>query len=149
MPKPLFTKLAAQAAVGFFCVLTGCAYGIHSKDSIFMILSLLIGLFSMIRTLCFYQIIRNKNYQVLSGMCVKRDSLPFKRLHQITFIDENQRKYLFSFEKNIRLFPGHCYRLYFRQTDTLYTAFEDNPWSGLLGYEELIGVIGNYNSSND
>lgn len=35
MPKPLFTKLIVQAAVGFFFVLVGCVYDIQYKDKLF------------------------------------------------------------------------------------------------------------------
>ena len=55
MPKPLLHKLIAQAEVGFFFLLVGCVYGIHSKDYIFIMLSLLIGLCSLIHTCNFYQ----------------------------------------------------------------------------------------------
>ena len=79
MPKPLLTKLIAQAAVGFFFVLVGCVYGIHSKDFIFIILSLFIGLCSSIRTCSFYWLVRNEAYQVLSGICIKQTSMPFKK----------------------------------------------------------------------
>ncbi len=64
MPKPLLTKLTAQAAVGFFFLVVGCVYGIHSKDYIFIILSLFIGLCSLIRTCSFYRLIRNEAYQI-------------------------------------------------------------------------------------
>lgn len=35
MPKPLLTKLISQTVIGFFFLLVGCVYGIHSKDNIF------------------------------------------------------------------------------------------------------------------
>ncbi len=79
MPKPLFTKLIVQAAVGFFFVLVGCVYGIHSKDYIFIMLSLLIGLCSLIRTCSFYRLIHNGAYRVLSGTCIRQTSMPFKK----------------------------------------------------------------------
>ena len=43
MPKPLLSKLIVQGAIGFFCVLFGSVYGLHTKDHIFLIMSLLIG----------------------------------------------------------------------------------------------------------
>lgn len=49
MPKPLLSKLIVQGAIGFFCVLFGCVYGLHTKDHIFLIMSLLIGIGSIIR----------------------------------------------------------------------------------------------------
>lgn len=143
MPKPLFTKLIVQAAVGFFFVLVGCVYGIHSKDDIFILLSFLIGLCSLIRTCSFYRLIHNEAYKVLSGTCIRQTSIPFKKDRQIVLIDETQREYRLSLDKNLNLLSGHHYRLYFRQSDGLDS--DDNNYSStdLLGYEELPVVIEN------
>ena len=83
MPKSLFTKLIVQAAVGFFFVLVGCVYGIHSKDDIFIMLSLLIGLCNLIRTYSFYRLIYNRDYLVLSGTCIRQTSTPFKKTDRL------------------------------------------------------------------
>ena len=82
MPKPLLSKLIAQAVIGFFFLLVGCVYGIHSKDDIFIILSLFIGLFSLIRTYNFYRLIHNEAYQILSGICIKQTSMTLKETSQ-------------------------------------------------------------------
>ena len=143
MPKSLFTKLIVQAAVGFFFVLVGCVYGIHSKDDIFIMLSLLIGLCSLIRTFSFYRLIHNRAYQVLSGTCIRQTSMPFKKDRQIVLIDETQREYRLSLDKNINLLSGHHYRLYFRQSDGLDSGDNNYSSTDLLGYEELPVVIEN------
>ena len=88
MPKPLLTKLIAQAVIGFFFVLVGCVYGIRSKDYIFIMLSLLIGLCSLIRTFSFYHLIHNGAYRILSGTCIRQTSMPFKKDRQIVLVDE-------------------------------------------------------------
>ena len=137
MPKPLFTKLIVQVAVGFFFVLVGCVYGIHSKDDIFIMLSLLIGLCSLIRTCSFYRLIHNEAYRVLSGTCIRQTSMPFKKDRQIVLIDENQREYRLTLDKNSELLPGHRYRLYFRASDGLDYGYENYSSTDLLGYEEL------------
>lgn len=137
MPKPLFTKLIVQAAVGFFFVLVGCVYGIHSKDYIFIILNLLIGLCSLIRTFSFYRLIHNGAYRVLSGICIRQTSMPFKKERQIVLVDETQREYRLTLDKNSGLFPGHRYRLYFRQSDGLDSGYISYSSMDLLGYEEL------------
>ena len=137
MPKPLFTKLIVQVAVGFFFVLVGCVYGIHSKDDIFIMLSLLIGLCSLIRTFSFYRLIHNEAYRVLSGTCIRQTSMPFKKDRQIVLIDETQREYRLSLDKNINLLSGHHYRLYFRQSDGLDSGYENYSSTDLLEYEEL------------
>ena len=143
MPKPLFTKLIVQVAVGFFFVLVGCVYGIHSKDDIFIMLSLLIGLCSLIRTFSFSRLIHNEAYRVLSGTCIRQTSMPFKKDRQIVLIDETQREYRLSLDKNINLLSGHHYRLYFRQSDGLDSGDNNYSSTDLLGYEELPVVIEN------
>ena len=143
MPKPLFTKLIVQAVVGFFFVSVGCVYGIHSKDDLFIMLSLLIGLCSLIRTFSFYCLIHNRAYQVLSGTCIRQTSMPFKKDRQIVLIDETQREYRLSLDKNINLLSGHHYRLYFRQSDGLDSGDNNYSSTDLLGYEELPVVIEN------
>lgn len=137
MPKPLFTKLIVQAAVGFFFVSVGCVYGIHSKDDIFIMLSLLIGLCSLIRTCSFYRLIHNEAYRVLSGTCIRQTSIPLKKESQIVLVDETQREYRLTLDKDSGLLPEHHYRLYLRQSDGLDSGYENYSSTDLLGYEEL------------
>lgn len=137
MPKPLLSKLIAQAVIGFFFLLVGCVYGIHSKDDIFIILSLFIGLFSLIRTYNFYRLIHNEAYWALSGTCVKQATLPFKKTSQVIVVDEMQKEYRLTLDKDIKLFSGHCYRLYFRNAVKLDSGDIDYSSMDLLGYEEL------------
>ena len=63
--------------------------------------------------------------------------MPFKKDRQIVLVDETQREYRLTLDKNSGLLPGHHYRLYFRQSDELNSG--DNNYSStvLLGYEEL------------
>mgnify|MGYP001121845079 FL=1 len=137
MPKPLFTRLIVQAAVGFFFVLVGCVYGIHSKDYIFIMLSLLIGLCSLIRTCSFYRLIHNEAYRVLSGTCIRQISMPFKKDRQIVLVDETQREYRLTLDKDSGLLPGRRYRLYFRESDGLDSGYISDSSMDLLGYEEI------------
>ena len=140
MPKPLFTRLIVQAAVGFFFVSVGCVYGIHSKDDIFIMLSLLIGLCSLIRTCSFYRLIHNGAYRVLSGTCIRQTSMPFKKESQIVLVDETQREYRLTLDKDSGLLPGHHYRFYFRKAVGLDSGDIDCSSMDLLGYEELPAV---------
>ena len=140
MPKPLLSKLIAQAVIGFFFLLVGCVYGIHSKDDIFIILSLLIGLCSLIRTCSFYRLIHNEAYRVLSGTCIRQTSMPFKKDRQIVLVDETQREYRLTLDKDSGLLPGRRYRLYFRESDGLDSGYISDSSMDLLGYEELPAV---------
>lgn len=72
MPKPLFSKLVAICAIGFLCLLFGCVYGISTNDRILCMLSILVGLCSMIRFLLLFRQIRSKSYRTLTGTCIKK-----------------------------------------------------------------------------
>ena len=137
MAKPLLKKLIAQAVIGFFFLLVGCVYGIHSKDFIFIILSLFIGLCSLMRTYSFYRLVRNGTYQTLSGICIKQTSMPFKKTNLTTLEDETHTQYRLTLDKDIRLLSGHNYRLYFRKAVELDSGDISYASTDLLRYEEL------------
>ena len=85
MPKPLFSKLVAICAIGFFCLFFGIVYAIYSKDSIFLMLSLSVGLCSALRFFLLFRIIRSKRYYTLTGLCVKREMTLFGKNQEILF----------------------------------------------------------------
>ena len=114
MPKPLFTRLAAICAVGLFCVLFGCVYALSQKDTILLVMSLLLGVCCIIRFLLLYHTIKTENYLILEGTCVKREKSPLTRNQQVLFRTAEGKEYRFSLEKNTRLLAGHSYRLYFK-----------------------------------
>ena len=123
MPKPFFTKLVAISAIGFFCVLFGCIFGIATHDRLFILMSLLIGICSILRALSFYHLIHTHAYLSLDVSCTKREQTLFG-------------KNAFSLEKNIKLLEGHRYRLYFRKPQQ--GTGQSMPCAGdILGYEEL------------
>lgn len=137
MPKPLLTKLIAQTVIGFFFLLVGCVYGIHSKDNIFIMLSLFIGLFSLIRTYNFYRLIHNEAYRILLGVCIKQTSISFKKTNLTILTDDKNKEYRLTLDKDIRLLSGHHYRLYFRKAVGLDSGDISYASTDLLGYEEL------------
>ena len=101
MPKPLFSKLVAVAAIGFLCLLGGSVYALSTGDRILLMLSILIGACSLIRFLLLLRDIRSGSYYVLSGICVKREPSLFKKSQQITFKSDEGKEYHFTFEKSI------------------------------------------------
>ena len=141
MPKPLFTRLAAICAVGLFCVLFGCVYALSQKDTILLVMSLLLGVCCIIRFLLLYQAVKAENYRVLEGICVKREKSPLTRNQQVLFRTSDGKEYRFSLEKNTRLLAGHSYRLYFKKESPLGENAGDLLHTpALIGYEELMEV---------
>lgn len=137
MPKPLFSKLVAVAAIGFLCLLGGSVYGLTSGDRILLMLSILIGACSLIRFMLLLRDIRSGSYYVLSGVCVKRVPSLFKKSQQITFKSDDGKEYHFIIEKSIKLLEGHHYRLYFRKNSSSTEAI-DSSSPDLLGFEEIV-----------
>lgn len=135
MPKPLFTKLVAQGAIGFFCVLFGCIYGLHSHDRILFLLSLFIGIGSLIQSMNLYRLIQTKSYVQLEGICIKREATLFKQSLHVCFMDSDGKEYHFTLDKGVKLLQGHYYRLYFKITKESDVSFEN-----FLGFEELTSL---------
>lgn len=141
MPKPLFMKLIAVCAIGFFCVLLGCVYSISSHDHVFLLLSLLIGLCSLIRFISLYQMIRFHRYLTIEGQCKKREPAMFKKTVQVLLLTEDGREYRFTLDKNVKILQGHHYRLYFRIPDSKENLTDiSNAFHAFLGAEEITSV---------
>lgn len=138
MPKPLFSKLIAICAIGFFCLFFGIVYAIYSKDSIFLMLSLSVGLCSALRFFLLFRVIRSKRYYTLTGLCVKREMTLFGKNQEILFrtMEEPKCEYRLTLAKNIKLLAGHSYRLYFQYYGTELSDGSFSP-HGFLGFEEL------------
>ena len=136
MPKPFFTKLVAISAIGFFCVLFGCIFGIATHDRLFILMSLLIGICSILRALSFYHLIHTHAYLSLDVSCTKREQTLFGKNQQYWFASDNGKEYAFSLEKNIKLLEGHRYRLYFRKPQQ--GTGQSMPCAG-----DILGYLGN------
>ena len=140
MPKPFFTKLVAISAIGFFCVLFGCIFGIATHDRLFILMTLLIGICSILHALGFCHLIRTHAYLSLDVSCRKREQTLFGKNQQYWFADADGKEYAFSLEKNVKLLEGHRYRLYFRKPQP--RTGQSVPGVGdFLGYEELTNQL--------
>ena len=148
MPKPLFSKLVAVAAIGFLCLLGGSVYGLTSGDRILLMLSILIGACSLIRFLLLLRDIRSRSYYVLSGICAKRYPSLLKKNQQITFKSDDGKEYHFTVEKSIKLLEGHHYRLYFRNNSSSSEAIGSSA-PDLLGFEEIAEQLQKQTKSNE
>ncbi|GAA6406032.1 hypothetical protein NE647_09785 [Blautia coccoides] len=141
MPKPLFTKLVAVCAIGFFCVLIGCIYSISSRDYMFLMLSLLIGVCSLVRFISLYQMFRFHRYLTLEGLCQKREPSLFQKTQHILLLTQDGRELQFALDKGVKIMQGHHYRLYFRIADAALHIPKEAPSpfleSNFLGFEEI------------
>ena len=135
MPKPLFSKLIVQAAIGFFCVLFGCAFSFQMEDMLFLFMSLAIGICCILRCVLLYRLIRRKDYRILTGTCTAREMSLLKRTQQIRLSDPNGREYAFTVDKNVKLLQGRTYRVYFRNSQGMDDSMPSYQY--FLGFEEI------------
>lgn len=136
MPKPLFSKLVAICAIGFFCLFFGSIYGLSNSDQILCMLSIFVALCSFIRFFLLYRQIRSKSYRTLTGICTKCiPSSLWGKTQKIT-IAASGKEYEFTLEKQIHLLTGHHYRLYFALP---VPGMDEHIYSSqdFIGYEEI------------
>ena len=91
MPKPFLNKLIVHGAIGFFCVLFGCIYGFVTDDQIFLLMSLCIGVGTVIRIVSLLHTIKMHDYTKLTGTCTKREVSPLTKKQKIIFRSTDQK----------------------------------------------------------
>ncbi|EET59061.1 hypothetical protein BRYFOR_08970 [Marvinbryantia formatexigens DSM 14469] len=134
MPKPLFSKLVAQAAIGLFCIVFGSVFAFHANDLLFFIMSLAIGICCIVRFILLHRTICQKRYQTISGTCVSREPSFIRKTQQIRLLDFEGSEHVFTVDKNVKLLQGHTYQIYFRPSPSDDASISN----GFLGFEEII-----------
>ena len=85
------------------------------KDTILLVMSLLLGVCCIIRFLLLYHTIKTEDYLILEGTCVKREKSPLTRNQQCCSVLRTEKNTASAWKKNTRLLAGHSYRLYFKE----------------------------------
>ncbi|MCL2775792.1 MAG: hypothetical protein FWD71_20960 [Oscillospiraceae bacterium] len=150
--RALFQKLLFTALIGVGCIIVDLAYYIFSKDDISLVLSSLVFVFSMFRIIGLYDIISNKKYDTLEGICVGIKPKPFSKYCTVKIIDDNGIETSLRLGKQTKLKIGFRYCFYFKQGERLSVGSEylDAALSSdhFLGFEEL-GEFTNQNKDSD
>ncbi|MDD2980959.1 MAG: hypothetical protein PHN80_13465 [Hespellia sp.] len=145
MPKPLFSKLVATYATGFFCLLLGSIFAYSTQDWLFFFMSLILFTCCMGKGFLLQRVIRNRRYYIVTGICQQVSHVMFQRISKVTLLLEDMSIEVYHLDKSIPLHPGHRYQLYFKKPSGMSAspkdAFQRNPYARytqeFLGYEEL------------
>ena len=147
-PRVLFQKLLFTALIGVGCLIVGLAYYIFSKDNISLVLSSLVFAFSIFRIIGLYDIISNKKYDTVEGICIGIKPKRFSKYCTVKIIDGNGIETSLRLGKQTKLKIGFRYCFYFKQGERLSVGSEylDAALSSdhFLGFEEL----GEFTSQN-
>ncbi len=140
-PKVLFQKMLLTAMIGIGCLIVGVAYYLFSKDGMTLVLSCLILIFSLIRSIGLYQIISKQEYEIIEGTCIGVTTKSFRKHFTVRIMDDAGIESTLRLGKQAKIKVGFRYCFYFNQRGRLSigseyfdTALSSNQF---LGCEEL------------
>lgn len=139
MPRPLFIKLAATFAAGFFCLVIGTSYAFTVKDRMFLFMSLALFLCCLVKGCLLYHMIRKKRYVMVIGTCIEIKRKWMQRSRQAFFETENGDIIDFTLERSIKIRANKMYILYFEAAGSLngHEIYPTAPSMRFLCMEEI------------
>jgi len=140
-PKALLQKILFTALIGVVCLIVGAAYFIFSKDTITLVLSGFVFVFSIIRSAGLYHTIAKQKYEIVEGTCIGVSSKPFQKQVTVKVMDDAGIESTLRFGKQTKVKIGFRYRFYFKQGQrvSVGSAYFDTALSSdhFLGFDEL------------
>lgn len=139
IPRPLLRKLLFTPALGCGCFVVGLAACIATSDWALLILSGALFGGIMCRTIQLYHIIRKKEYEVLTGMCVSIQP-SWGRTRRIRLLDDHSNEIPLRLPKQYHLHVGVHYRFYFTCREGLsLNAMRNSPLFDILVANSFLG----------
>lgn len=141
IPPVLQRKLFLTILIGAACLTVGIAVFIMSTDTVMLILSLAVSLFSVLKCISLYHLAAQKQFEIVEGTCVGIASRPIRRYRKIKIIDDEGVESSLLLNKQSKVKIGYRYRFYFKSTDriTIGHAYFDTAIASdsFLGFEEI------------
>ncbi len=141
IPGVLLQKVLLTALIGIGCLLVGTAYYICARDRVFLALSGLVLLFSLLRSISLYRTITGQKYDIIEGTCVSVSAKPFRNQSRIRILNKEGVETTLCLGKQSKIKIGFRYRFYFKQNQqpTVGSEYFDTALSTdqFLGLEEL------------
>lgn len=141
IPGVLQQRILFTLLIGIVCLAVGIAYWLFSRDMIFLGLSGLVFLFSLLRGIGLWHTIAGRQYEAVEGTCVGISVRPLRQQSRIRIMDENGVETALCLGKQSKIKIGFRYRFYFKSNQRLSlgseyfdTALSTNQF---LGFEEL------------
>jgi hypothetical protein len=139
LQKSLFTVL-----LGLGFLLVGGAYYIYAKDRIFLVLSILMFVFSLMRSAGLYRTSVGEKYEIIEGTCVGIAVKSFRKQTRVRLLDQNGIETTLCIEKQAKVKIGFRYRFYFKQNGQL--TFGSEYLDTVLSTDHFLGfeVLGEF-----
>ena len=111
-PPALLRKWLALVLLGIGCLAVGVLMLIISRDVVLLTMSILLSMLIALRCLILFRQIRNQEYTVLEGTCVRTSWIPFQRRRAMCLITEDEEEYTVSIENKMIPRAGEKYRVF-------------------------------------
>lgn len=149
IPRVLLQKVLLTALIGIGCMIAGIAYYIYARDVVFLILSGLMLLFSMLRSIGVYRTIVGRKYKIIEGTCVRMSVKPFRKQSRILVLDKKGVETTLSLGKQCKVKIGSRYRFYFKHNERLSIGSE--YWDTILSTDNFLGFedLGEFLGENE
>lgn len=141
IPWVLQQRILFTALIGAGCLAVGIAYFLFSRDMVFLALSGLVFLFSLLRGIGLWHTIMQRHYEVVEGTCIGISAKPLRQQSKVRIMDESGVETALRLGKQPKIKIGFRYRFYFKRDKRLSVGSEyfDTALSTdqFLGFEEL------------
>lgn len=140
-PRVLLQKLLLTLLIGAGCLVVGIAYFLFCRDIIFLFLSAAVFLSTLARSLSLYQMITQKRYETLEGVCIRITPKPLRRYRKVHIMSADGVESALMLSKQVKVKIGFGYRFFFKRFErpSLGSEYLDTALSSdhFLGLEEL------------
>lgn len=141
VPRVLTQRIFVTVLIGAGFLTVGIAYFLFSRDTVFLVLSSLVFLFSLLRGFGLWRTVAGGQYEVVEGTCVGISAKPLRKQSRIRIMDENGVETALCLGKQSKVKIGFRYRFYFKSGQRMSVGSEyfDTALSTdqFLGFEEL------------
>lgn len=139
-PPLLQRKVLLTLFLGIGSISVAAVMFFLSRDRTLLMLSILILIGCIFRSIRLLQVIIREDYDIVTGICTNVTAVPFRRYRKIFLLDEAGNETTLLLGKQQPVKPGASYRFYFQRNgpvpsgnDYLDAMLSTNIF---LGYEE-------------
>lgn len=139
-PAPLRQRFYLLIALGIAFWIAGICASVIFKDTVMLVLSLLVFVFCFIKAGCHYMTVINSEYETVSGVCVSVSPKLLRRQKKIKITDGDGNERTLLLSKHSRIKTGVRYNFYFKSAKRI--SLDNDYFDALLsadcflGYEE-------------
>lgn len=140
-PLPLKRKLLLTVLVGTAFFFVGLAAIFFSRDTITVLLSVILVIGLAYQAVTQYHLIVTAHYTTVDGRCIAIMQTPLRKYRNVRIVDDQDHEITLVLPKQDKVEIGHQYRFYFKDSERIPIGSSlldaSLPTDGFLGFEEI------------